>query len=370
MGKTNQLIHKMNYLSVGLMSGSSLDGLDMVLVSFEETDKRWDYEIIAADCSPFSPGWGKKLLNATDLQAREYLFIHSEFGKYCGTKVNSFLKKTGFRKKPVVIGSHGHTTFHIPAKGMTHQLGDGAAIAATTNISVVSDLRAMDVALGGQGAPIVPIGERLLFRGYRYFMNIGGICNISIHDRKSVMAFDVCPANRVLNMLANLRGKQFDKGGKIASAGSVNQALLEKLNNLGYYSLQGPKSLPNSFGTDTLYPMIMGYGLSLEDSMATTCEHIAMQIFKALLPYQIKNRSQILVTGGGAWNAYLVRRIQYYLDVLGIDVVIPGADTVNYKEALIMAFIAVLRLREEDNVLSSVTGAIRNSCGGALWSVK
>lgn len=360
----------MNHHAIGLMSGSSLDGLDIVLASFEENEGKWSYGVIAAGSLAFSASWRKKLRDAIELDAGKYFLLHTSFGRYCGDMVNQFLTENKVRRRPDVIGSHGHTTFHLPHKNMTHQLGDGATIAATTGVAVVSDLRAMDVALGGQGAPIVPIGEKLLFPEYRFFMNVGGICNVSIHEKKRVVAFDVAPANRILNMLANKAGKQYDKGGRLALKGLVNTALLEKLNSLKYYSRPFPKSLANSFGTDVVYPMIERSGLPAEDALATCCEHIAMQTMKALLPFQNKRREKMLVTGGGALNAFLAGRIRYYLDALNIDVVIPDDDTVNYKEALIMALISVLRLREEPNVLSSVTGARRNSSGGALWSVK
>lgn len=353
------------------MSGSSLDGLDIVLASFENNNKHWSYTILASECSSFSASWKNKLKTATELDAESYLLLDTSFGEYCGIKVNRFLEKNApKRKKPVIIGSHGHTTFHRPDKKMTHQLGDGAALAAITNIAVVSDLRAMDIALNGQGAPIVPIGEKLLFPDYRYFMNIGGICNVSIHKGKQVTAFDVSPANRVLNLLVNELGKDYDPGGKFAAAGKIHIPLLEKMNSLKYYSQSAPKSLANSYGTDVLCPMIKKEGLEIPDALATFCEHIAMQTMKALLPFAKKRKEKMLVTGGGAWNGYLISRLRLYLDTLNIDVVVPDADTVNYKEALIMAFIAVLRLREEPNVLSSVTGATRNSSGGALWSVK
>lgn len=360
----------MNYDGIGLMSGSSLDGLDIVLATFELTDGRCKYKIKAASCISFSKSWQSRLKNAVNLDAEAYLLLHAAFGKYCGQQVAAFLDAGHRGRRPDVVGSHGHTTFHIPDKGMTHQLGDGAAIAAACHIPVVSDLRSMDVALGGQGAPVIPVGEKLLFPQYKYFMNIGGICNLSVHGTKKITAFDVCPANRVLNMLSGLAGKNYDKDGKLAGSGKINLSLLEKLNRERFYSRMPPKSLANSFGTGVLYPMILKKGLSTPDALATYCEHIAMQTLKALIPYRKKKRTTLLVTGGGALNKYLTGRLRYYLDAIGIDIEIPDDNTVNYKEALTMALMGVLRLTEQDNVFSSVTGAARNSCGGALWSVK
>lgn len=360
----------MNYSAIGLMSGSSLDGLDMILASFSETNGQWDYEISASELASYSASWKEKLRGAVSLPAEAYLLLHTSFGKYCGEKVTAFLARNSISKKPDVIGSHGHTTFHLPAQGMTHQLGDGAAIAAAAGIATVSDLRSVDVAFHGQGAPIVPIGEKMLFPGYRFFMNIGGICNVSVNRQKEVVGFDVSPANRVLNMLASRVGKAYDKGGMLASRGTVNQPVLKSLNALNYYAKPFPKSLANDFGTDIIFPLIEKSGISVADALATVCEHIAIQTTDALRSFQGNKTEKMLVTGGGALNSFLVKRLQYHLAEINIDVVIPDLDTVNYKEALIMALIAVLRLRNEPNVLASVTGATRDSCGGALWSVK
>lgn len=357
----------MKYSAIGLMSGSSLDGLDIALAEFSETNHHWSFQILKTGCYPFSSRWKLRLSSATGLPAEAYLLLHTEFGKYCGEQVRRFLKETNIRKKWAVIGSHGHTTFHAPQKGMTHQLGDGATIAAISGIPVVSDLRMLDVALGGQGAPIVPIGEKLLFSESNYFLNIGGISNISIHQKKQVTAFDVCPANRVLNLLSNKVGKTYDKDGAMAAKGIVDISLLEKLNRLRFYSEAPPKSLPNSFGTDIVFPLIEKSALSVPDALATYTEHIALQVLKSLIPFAHSKGGQLLITGGGALNKHLIRRIGYYLDSIGISVALPSREVIESKEALIMAFIGVLRLRQEPNVLSSVTGSAHNNSGGALW---
>lgn len=356
----------MTYSAIGLMSGSSLDGLDIILAEFTESQEQWTYKTKATDCIRFPAKLKSRLAGAVHLPAKDYMLLHTDFARWCGEKTNEFLKKNKIRKKPHIIGSHGHTTFHIPERGMTHQLGDGATIAAITGVPVVSDLRNTDVALGGQGAPIVPIGEKLLFPSYQYFLNIGGISNVSIHQKRKVIAFDVCPANRVLNLLAGKTGKSFDKDGQMAAKGKVNQTLLERLNQLKYYSKAYPKSLPNSFGTDTLFPLLTQSGLSIPDALATCTEHIAQQIFKSLLPFSGKP-GKILITGGGAHNNQLIARIKYYLDTIQIQVALPSNEVIDNKEALIMAFIAVLRLRGEANVLSSVTGSSHDNSGGALW---
>jgi anhydro-N-acetylmuramic acid kinase len=300
--------------------------------------------------------------------------------------VNRFIEENKLNYQVALIASHGHTTFHLPAKKMTAQLGDGAAIAAETGLPVVTDLRALDIAFGGQGAPIVPIGEKMLWSEYDYLLNIGGIANISANvptppdngsqspsnSLRTYIAFDVCPANRVLNMLANDAGKNYDDGGEMAASGKINSELLEKLNQLEYYGQSHPKSLANEFGTDVIYPIIKENGRTIQDALRTYNEHIAVQIKNAITGlnnYKLKTTNhKLLATGGGVFNSFLMSRIKDILNELGIEVIIPDTDIVNYKEALIMAFIGVLRWRQENNVLSSVTGATKDSIGGALWT--
>jgi len=237
----------------------------------------------------------------------------------------------------------------------------------------VSDLRALDIAFGGEGAPIVPIGEKLLLPGYDFFLNLGGIANLSVNQPEKYIAFDVCAANRVLNLLAAKTGKAYDENGQLAATGIPHDVLLQKLNELDYYNKAFPKSLANDFGTAVVFPLVEQYGLPVVDALSTYTEHIAVQIGRAaghLLANEnaIAGKSHsLLVTGGGAFNQFLVQRIQEQLKPLPIEVIVPDSQLVNYKEALVMALIGVLRWREEYNVLSSVTGAERNSINGALW---
>jgi anhydro-N-acetylmuramic acid kinase len=354
------------------MSGSSLDGLDIAFVEFQENGGKWSYEIRKTDCYAYSTEWIKRLKNANALPALDYQLLHTEYGHFTGKLVNRFIEENKLNYQVALIASHGHTTFHLPAKKMTAQLGDGAAIAAETKLPVVTDLRALDIAFGGQGAPIVPIGEKMLWSEYDYFLNIGGIANISIKADQYI-AFDICPANRVLNMLANEAGKNYDDGGEIAATGSVNSALLEKLNQLDYYKQPYPKSLANEFGTDQVYPVIKDAGCIIPDALRTYVEHIAVQIKNSITNLVPGSRlptpdSRLMATGGGVFNSFLMNRIKDNLKELLTEVIIPDANLVNYKEALIMAFIGVLRWRQENNVLSSVTGAARDSIGGALWT--
>lgn len=358
----------MVYRAIGLMSGSSLDGLDVVFVALTETGGKWSYEIKAATFYAYDEALATRLANATTLSAYDYLLLHSAYGKYLGEKVNQFIDEHHLHHQVQIIASHGHTTFHVPAKGFTAQLGDGAAIAATTSINVVSDLRAIDVALGGEGAPIVPIGERLLLSEYGLFLNLGGIANLSVNNAQEYIAFDICAANRVLNMLAELEGKTYDADGLMASSGFIDVALLTQLNKLAYYQKPYPKSLPNSFGVEEVYPIIKASQLSSVDALRTYVEHIAQQIAYAVNSVYTKiENKQLLITGGGAFNKFLVQRITELLKPFAIHVVVGSDELIQYKEALIMALLGVLRWREENTVLASVTGAERSSIGGAVW---
>lgn len=357
----------MVYRVIGLMSGSSLDGLDIAFVEFHESSGKWNYTLRHSACYPYSKEWIAKLRGATSLNALDYQLLHTAYGHYLGEQVNTFITEHNIQYQVQLIASHGHTTFHVPGKKMTGQIGCGAAIAATTGINVVSDLRAIDVALGGQGAPIVPIGEQLLLSDYLMFLNIGGIANISLNHPEKYIAFDVCPANKVLNMLAQDAGKPFDDGGQLAEKGTVADNLLQILNHLEYYRLPYPKTLSNDFGTDVIYPLIRDGNYDTDDALRTYVEHICMQVANAIERLPATNNPKLLVTGGGARNTFLIKRLEEVLKQKGVAVEVPINDLVDFKEAIIMGLIGVLRWREENNTLASVTGASRNSIGGAVW---
>lgn len=369
------------YRALGLMSGSSLDGLDLAFVRFQENTGSWSFEMPCSTCYPYPEEWKDKLQGAIGLSARDYLLLHGDYGRYLGQQVKRFIEENGLAYQVQLIASHGHTVFHQPSGRMTAQLGDGASLAAETGINVISDLRSMDMALGGQGAPIVPIGENLLFPGYRFFLNLGGIANLSFHfdapgekPQRRVEAYDVCPASRVLNLLAERNGKPFDENGEMASVGSVLEPLLRKLNNLGYYRQPYPKSLANEFGTGAVYGLIESSGCSVEDGLRTYVEHICFQVQRAVSEF-LKQASpapeastfSILVTGGSTQNAFLLERLRNWLQDDPVELVVPEQAIILYKEALIMALIGVLRWREEPNTLATVTGASRDSIGGAVW---
>jgi anhydro-N-acetylmuramic acid kinase len=359
----------MIYRAIGIMSGSSLDGLDIAFVEFDESRSNWSYEVKAADCYPFEKGLKEQLKNAINLSAKEYLLLHTSFGRYIGEQVKKFIDENNLHHRVQLISSHGHTTFHMPQQFMTAQLGEGSAIAAATGINVVSDLRNMDISLGGQGAPIVPMGEKLLWSEYNYWLNLGGIANISMKKNDETIAFDICAANRVMNMIAEKEGKEYDENGNIAASGLLHTELLTKLNEVDYYKQAYPKSLANDFGTDVIFPLVEKFNLSNADALRTYVEHIAQQISYSILSVQ-KEYSQptkLLATGGGAMNTFLTDRIRDNLRSLNIELVIPDANTISYKEAIVMALLGVLRWREENTIMNSVTGALRSSIGGAVW---
>lgn len=361
----------MVYRVIGTMSGSSLDGLDIAFVELQEVSGKWTYQLRNAVCYEYTKEWTDRLLKATSLNAFDYQLLDTEYGAYCGELINRFIEENNIQYQVQLVASHGHTTFHAPAKKFTSQLGNGAAIAAATGINVVNNLRAMDIALGGEGAPIVPIGEKLLLGNYLFYLNIGGIANISLNHPSDYVAFDVCPANKVLNLLAKQTGKNFDDGGMIAAKGNVNKSLLKTLDDFEYYRMPYPKSLSNDFGTDVIYPLVQNSGLSLEDKLNTYVEHISRQIAasvkKLRVDFNLSGEHKMLTTGGGANNTFLIERLKETLSASGVEVETPSDDMINYKEAIVMALIGVLRWREENNTLASVTGASRDSIGGSVW---
>lgn len=361
----------MLYRVIGVMSGSSLDGLDLAFVELEDKGGKWTYQIQEAACYPYTQDWMERLKSANHLSAQDFVALDAAYGHFLGNQIQQFISEKGLDYKVGLIASHGHTLFHVPGK-YSIQIGEGAAIAAETGLPVVSDLRSLDVALGGQGAPIVPMGEHLLLPEYKFFLNIGGIANLSFNGGSAYDAFDVCPANRVLNLLANEKGMAYDHNGDLAAKGRIETSVLEALNQLPYYQSDFPKSLANEFGTNTIYPMLNTSGRSTEDKLATCIEHVVTQVAVAVEKIVVKRRlamqpEKMLVTGGGAYNGYLVSRIEKRLSPLNIEITLPEPNLIEYKEALVMALLGVLRWREEETVFSSVTGARKASVGGALW---
>ena len=360
----------MVYRAIGLMSGSSLDGIDIAFVSFEEIRGQWRFELRAQKCIEYTEQWQNRLRNAAQLTARDFVQLDYDLGQYMGQEVKAFIEENHLDHQVQLIVSHGHTIFHAPKDGISTQIGSAAAIAAITSINVIDQLRQLDIALGGQGAPLVPIGEKLLFPDYQSFLNLGGIANISFHYGDQVVGYDVTVANQALNYLANLQGQPFDKEGQLASRGQINTTLLSQLNKLNYFSIQDSKSLSNQFFTETLLPLLSNSPISLEDKLCTYTEHIANQIAYAA-GAQLSGANppvgkKVLITGGGAKNLFLIGRISKALTPYGFQAEVAVPLIIDYKEAIIMAFLGVLRWREENTVLSN-TGASRPSIGGSVW---
>jgi anhydro-N-acetylmuramic acid kinase len=358
----------MVYKVIGLMSGSSLDGLDIAFVQLEEVRGKWSFELLQGECIPYSDKWLEDLRYAADMHVADFLKLNTAYGRYIGTMVNAFIEKYGLDHQVHFIASHGHTVFHEPQNNTTCQIGDGATIAAVTGLPVISDLRAIDVALGGQGAPIVPIGDKLLFGEYEYLLNIGGIANITVKQGEEILAFDVCPANQILNTLAGKDGKTMDEGGAMAARGILLADVLDELNSADYYKLWAPKSLSNEMARDLVFPKLLESDHNIYDLLHTMSVHIAQQVAAAVTqhPHTSEN-ARLLVTGGGAFNTFLIMQLEKALEPLNVKVHVPDAGTVKFKESIVMALIGALRWREEENVLSSVTGASRDSVGGAIW---
>lgn len=345
----------MNLTSLGIMSGTSLDGVDLAMCRFTEKKGQWQYEILDSKTICYPNEWEQKLRKTHKLEAVDFLLLHNEYGRYIGSLVNNFLNG---KLIPDIISSHGHTIFHQPDKEFTFQLGSGASIAATTQITTISDFRTLDVALGGQGAPLVPIGDKLLFGDYDYCLNLGGFANISFEDNNNRIAFDICPVNLVLNNLASQKNRPFDKDGDIGASGKIDQSLLDSLNSLSYYKQKWPKSLGREWVEKYINPLLADSGISIEDQTATFYEHIAYQISKV-----VGSKGKILCTGGGTKNIYLVSKLR---EKTVCQIVVPNENLIDFKEALIFAFLGVLSFMGRVNCLSSVTGAKMDNIGGII----
>ncbi len=345
------------YLVVGTMSGTSLDGLDLAAVEFTYNAHRWEFTVVAAETIAYTTEWEEKLKSSPTLSGEQLIELHYSYGRFTGQEIKKFLQKHALA--PDLIASHGHTVFHQPEKGFTFQLGNGAPIAAETGIPTVADFRTGDVALGGQGAPLVPVGDRMLFADYESCLNLGGFANISFDQYGKRIAFDICPVNFILNDLAQKSGWPYDAGGELGRAGKVNKKLLEQLNQLAFYRQPPPKSLGREWMDDHFMPIMAASGISLNDQLRTAYEHIAMQISDAS-----PGTGKMLVTGGGAFNTFLIERLKYHLKS---EIVIPHAEIIQFKEAIVFAFLGLLRFLGDINCYASVTGARRDSSVGVIF---
>lgn len=349
------------YPVIGAMSGSSMDGLDLAYCELEFMNQKWTFRIGPAETIPYDEKWKVRLTQLEHQPAFIYPKTDLFYGKYIGQCINAFIKKNNL--KVDLIASHGHTVFHQPENGFTAQIGNGASIHAETGLPVVSDFRTVDVMLGGQGAPLVPMGDKVLFSEYDACLNLGGFANISYRKEGKMKAFDVCPCNIMLNRIAEKQGKEFDEDGKMAASGTIHPELLNQLNALEFYQKQGAKSLGKEWVNHTIWPVVLKHNLPDQNILATFVEHIVVQLSRVI---EESNAQTVLVTGGGAFNDFLMEQLQHNVKA---KCVIPDTQTIAFKEALIFAFLGVLKIRGEENVLSEVTGSSRNNIGGALWGI-
>jgi anhydro-N-acetylmuramic acid kinase len=344
---------------LGVMSGTSLDGLDLAMCEFEKDVTDYKFNILLSKTIEYSPDRKNKLANVQHLSSNEYFHFNHLFGKFIAKEINLFLND--FSEKPDAIASHGHTIFHQPHLGFTTQLGCGATIAANTGITTVCDFRSLDVANGGQGAPLVPIGDKLLFGNYDACLNIGGIANISFEKQNNRIAFDVCFANMALNYLAEKLGRAYDENGNFASKGKVNEDLLKQLNETLHS--KNKISLAREQFEKLVVPILNKNTFAIEDVLATFCGHVATEISAVLNENKLKN---VLVTGGGAYNKFLIDTLKQKFKG---EIILPNDQIIQFKEALIFAFLGYLRLQEKTNTLKSVTGAKSDSIAGAVYKM-
>ncbi len=360
---------KDEYYVLGLMSGSSLDGLDIAYVRYWLEGDQWKFEIKEAEVVPYPKKWELRLFNLAYQDAITYLKTSAYYGLYIGEEVNKFLERKGIPKDKVdFIASHGHTIFHQPENHVSSQVGDGAKIAAVTGLPVISNFRDEDVALGGQGAPITPVADKYLFPEFVLTLNLGGFANITAHLKDGrLVGFDIVALNVVINHFAKELGYDMDKDGELGREGVPDEDLLAKLNSIWYYDKPFPKCLSMGWFNRVLLPILRKARISKLDILRTYYEHVAQQIGKAVkLLKEIglaKENPQMLVTGGGAFNKFLLERLQEHVDV---EMVIPDEQLVKFKEAVAIGFLGVLRVRGEPNVYASVTGAEKDTVNGAL----
>ena len=345
---------------LGLMSGTSLDGLDIIYTHIFIENGHYKFSIMACETIPYLKEWEFKLKNAFFESSENIEKLNIDYGVYLGEKVTEFRIKNTI-KKIDFVASHGHTIFHKPNEGYTLQIGDGQTISTITGLKVVCDFRTQDVELGGQGAPLVPIGDQLLFSEYAYCLNLGGFANISNDVDGKRIAFDVCPVNIVMNHYSKKIGLNYDDGGKIAQSGIMNPDLLKALDGLEYYKKPIPKSLGFEYVNEIIFPLIDSYQLKVEDVLLTFVNHVVNQISNCL--NQQKN-DLLLVTGGGAFNVFLINELK---KTVKNKIILPENNTINFKEALIFAFLGVLRTENQVNCLSSVTGAIKDHSSGKIF---
>jgi len=352
---------KSTYNIIGVMSGTSLDGIDIIYARFDEGSP-WNFKIYQAETVSYSSLWKSKLSTLVNYSKSQLQAIDIEYSHYLGTVISSFITRYNIDNIDFIC-SHGHTALHQPVYGLTYQIGNMQILADTLQLKVICDFRIQDVQLGGQGAPLVPIGDQLLFKDYDYCLNLGGFANISFEVNKERVAFDICPVNIILNYYVGKLNLEFDDKGQLAATGKINKDLLSELNALPYFKEEAPKSLGLEWVDVNVFPLIEKYNLQVKDILRTYVEHIAIQVSAVL----VESYAKLLITGGGVYNSFLIKRIKHFSKV---EVVIPNNEIVEFKEALIFGLLGVLKDRNEVNCLKSVTGAKKNHSSGKILMPK
>ena len=348
------------YKVIGVMSGTSLDGVDLAHIIFNIKNDKWGFQILECETISYSSEWVNKLKIAVGFSDGELSELNQDYTLLLGQIIAHFIEKHKIEDLDAVC-SHGHTILHQPQNGFTLQIGNLPEIAKYTNHKVVCDFRVQDVEFGGQGAPLVPIGDKILFSDYDYCLNLGGFSNISFEQNGDRIAFDISPVNTVLNFYANQMGFDFDYKGQISKSGKLNPELLNELNALEYYKKPFPKSLGFEFVKEIVLPLIEQFQIPIEDKMKTFTEHIALQIALSL-----HNQSgKLLATGGGTYNDFLIENMKFHLPKM--EIIVPNKKILEFKEALIFGLLGVLKLRNEINVLKSVTGAKMDHSSGKIF---
>lgn len=351
---------KSKFKVIGVMSGTSLDGIDIVYATFHFRKEAWHFEIILAETIAYNHLWRQMLKDLVSYSTDELLQVDKKYTMYLSEIIKNFIQKNKISYIDAIC-SHGHTALHEPDKKLTYQIGNLPDMASVLKKRIVCDFRVQDVAFGGQGAPLVPIGDKLLFSEYDYCINLGGFANVSYAFENKRIAFDICPVNIVLNYYVNQLGFDYDDEGEIASTGTVNNTLLEQLNALDFYKETPPKSLGLEWVNTCIFPLIHAFNLEIKDVLRTFVEHAAMQIANKI---SNDNKNKVLITGGGAYNTFFIERLKQHSKS---DIVIPSKTIVEFKEALIFAFLGVLKLRGEINCLQSVTGAKKDHSSGKIY---
>ena len=356
---------------IGLMSGSSIDGLDIAFCRFEfdESPKKGQiqWQIIESTTVPYPINWQNRLRKTTSMSAPELLETDAALGRWMGQEVKKFIHEKEL--KVDLVASHGHTVFHFPEKGYSLQIGNGNHLAEKCGLPVIYDFRMADIAAGGQGAPLAPVVDEWLFTDYDFFLNLGGIANVACHTKDGFVGYDVIGANQTLDALAGKLDLAYDKGGQIAAQGTINHQLFESIQQIGFFQENYPKSLDNQWVVKNMTQPILAFNDSIPNKMATMVELIAKNIgteINQLLPIAKREKHQMLVTGGGTHNTFLMEKINHYCDD-HIEIIIPKKEIIDSKESLLIALLGLLNFYGVPNSSPTVTGANQNTLGG-VWA--